>query len=399
VPDRVKPPQQVFLITIDALQYDKLFARHEGKPFLPNLEKLASKSVVFDAAFSAGSATRDAFPSMFTSRWDSQIRRVPGGKSPHGIDKKEVMLAEVLRDKKYKTLAVLPNVYFFPKVWKGITAGFQERVELPNTSRFKGGIHNADEVADRAIEALEKYDPSERLFAWVHFFDAHAPYKLITLPGIGPFTDGPEGRYHSEIQFIDRHVGRVIEAIEARGYSEPLIIVTSDHGTSFDKDKHVRPYGQDLYSDIVRVPLFIWGRAFSPRRDQSLVSTMDLAPTLLNLIGTGRKLTYEGVSLVPQLVGKKPVPRVLHHQLWAQERIVHKKGDPLQWASVRDDRYHFVHSRDHDRTELFDWRKDPYEKTDLLRNPKHAKAEQHLRTTLSRLLSEIYPKKKKKKKD
>lgn len=383
VPHGVPAPSQIFLITIDALQQSSLFATDSGHEVMPALDALAKRSVYFDSAFSGGSVTKNSFPSLFTSRWDSQLHYVPNTKNPAGIDEKELMLAELMREQKFTTIAVLPNVYFFPSTWKGITDGFDELVEMPNTSRRAGGIHNAAKVREAAIEAIDRRDPQARLFTWVHFFDAHTPYTVARDKGIGPFTKDMQGIYDSEVALIDRELGKLLEHIEQR-FTNPLVIVTSDHGTSFDP-RHTARYGEDLYADIVRVPLIISGHGLQARRVSTVVSTMDIAPTIANLLGIERKLPFEGVSLVPELTtGGRKVERVLHHQIWKPEF-----DDPLLWASVNDERYHLVHDREHDRVQLYEWRKDPLERDDLARDPRHAKAHRKLRATLSQLLAEV----------
>jgi arylsulfatase A-like enzyme len=384
VPDSVPAPRQIFLLTIDALQHDRIFAQDSGREVSPTLNALAKRSVYFDAAFSGGSVTRNAFPSLFTSRWDSQLRYTGAEKNPPGIDAHELMLAELLREQHFDTLAVLPNIYFFPSTWKGMTDGFDEIVELPGTSRFKGGIHNAAKVRQAAVDALGKRDPQAALFAWVHFFDAHTPYTVVRERGIGPFTHDIQGDYDSEVQLIDRELGTLLQFIEDHGFSNPLVIITADHGTSFDP-RHTHPYGEDLYPDIVRVPLIVSGRGLAPRRVSTPVSTMDVAPTIANLLRTERKLPFEGVSLVPELTtGSSKVERILHQQLWSLD-----EDEPLRWASVNDARYHLVDDREHERVQLFEWRKDPFWHHDLSRDPQHARAQRHLQAALSQLLAEI----------
>jgi arylsulfatase A-like enzyme len=387
VPKSFHKPRQIFLITIDALQYHRLFAKGTTKPVTPILDALARRSVYFRAAFSQGPSTRNAFPSMFTSRWDCQIAYVPGIKRPHAIKGTEQMLAETLRDAGYHTLAVLPNIYFFPKVWKGLTDGFRSIVELPSTSRKKGGIRNADAVTGAAVKALSSFDPKAELFAWVHYFDAHSPYHKVEKPDIGPWGDDLQSVYNSEVEFIDQQLGKLLSMIEARGFTDPMIIITADHGTSIDDEDGRKP--KDLSTEMLRVPLIVHAPWLKARTVDTLVSTMDIAPTLANLLQLGKGQRYEGMSLVPELAtGKGAVPRhLLHFNLWPERQA---RGEAsLVEASFRSEEYHLVDDVRDGRRSLFSWREDAREVRDLAHTPAHGAQRKVLQATLTSLIEEL----------
>ena len=108
--------------------------------------------------------------------------------------------------------------------------------------------------------------------------------------------------YNASISFMDAQVGRVIDTLDRLGLSENTIIVfTSDHGY------HVGEHGlwqkQSLFEESARVPLLIVapGKSKVGARSESLVSHVDLFPTLAELCGVAKPENLQGQSLTPIL--------------------------------------------------------------------------------------------------
>src|SRR5690606_9283370 len=134
-------------------------------------DRLARASVNFDSAFAHGPSTRLSFPSLFTSRWDSELPRAPGGRQPFPITCRRCQLAEYLDAAGYRAEAHLPDRYFSRAQWGSLTNGF-DRVTMAGA-----GVDNfnATEDSDRALAAFAG-DGGPR-FVWAHYFDIHGPYR------------------------------------------------------------------------------------------------------------------------------------------------------------------------------------------------------------------------------
>ncbi|MDH5673261.1 MAG: sulfatase-like hydrolase/transferase [Myxococcales bacterium] len=379
-----RPP--IVLVTVDALAADRLAALGGRRGNTPNLDRFVAQSSFFAACYAQGSSTRLSFPSIFTSRWDSQIERVLEGKHPYPIAKSERMLAEILRAAGYETSAVLPDGYFSRRRWPSITAGFDRVDESPMAKGPRAeGPHNSARVTDAALAILQRKSAKPK-FLWVHYYDAHSPHEQ---PRQGPrYGSGRENLYDAEVALVDAELGRLfagIDAIYGAGDgAQALVVLTADHGIAFDAPRHVKyNYGYDLHSVVLHVPLAIRGPYIRRQRVDRVVSTMDVTPTLANLLRLGRRERFEGASLVPELLeGRASRPERILHQFYITERRW-KGNDPLEIISLRSDRFHLIHDRRIDAYELYDFRTDPLERNNLSDSAEHAATRSALEQQLS----------------
>ena len=220
-------------------------------------------------------------------------------------------------------------------------------------------------MTDAALRILSE-GGDRPLYLWMHYYDAHPPY------GHPPDVSGRERAddtvyYDEELAYIDKQFGRLIDAVDHR--SDPTYLVfTSDHATSFYPVEGVRRwnYGYDIYTSTLHVPLIVHGPGIPAGRADHVVSTMDAAPTLVNLLGMQHPEKFEGTSLVPELLaGATDANRLVFHEYYLPENEFRGHGDPLEFVSVRTDRYDLILNRQHGTYELYDWRADYWEEHDL----------------------------------
>ena len=123
------------------------------------------------------------------------------------------------------------------------------------TKGCSASTHSGSQVADRALAWLEKAAENREhpFFAWVHFYDAHAPY---TPPE--PYRTRYQAEpYDGEIAYTDSVVGKLLGELRARNlFDASLIAVMADHGEAFGEhgEKH---HGIFLYDETIRVPLAV----------------------------------------------------------------------------------------------------------------------------------------------
>ena len=116
--------------------------------------------------------------------------------------------------------------------------------------------------------------------------------------------------YYAKITTVDEMLGKVLDALEERGWMEnSLLIFCSDHGELLGD--HGLPYKWLMYDPIVHVPMVIRhpGSVDNPTEVTDLVSLMDLGPTILSTAGIDVPTYFEGRSLVPYLEGEAVSPR------------------------------------------------------------------------------------------
>ena len=374
----------IVLVTIDALAAPRLTALGSRVPFMPNLDALAENSKVFSHCFSQGPSTRLSMPSMFTSRYDSQLVLDFGPRYPYPLATSEKQIQDWLDEAGYETQAVIPSSYFDQKHWATMTRGFQ-RVDA---SAIPSGHVNAPQVTDAALRALSA-EHTKPFFLWVHYYDAHAPYAPI--PGV-KYTERTEQTYYeAQIAHIDHELGRLFAAVEAR--PEPsYLFVTADHATVFHPNPAIRRahYGFDLYTATLHVPLIVHGPGISPGRVDSLASTIDIVPTITDLLQLPENGTMQGWSLWPELLGgQSDDSRLVFHEFYLPE-LDFRGQDPLQMVSVRDGSYNLILDRVRGRYELFDWRSDYFETNDLFEDRARAPEVMHLRSVLSTFVQQFH---------
>jgi len=219
---------------------------------------------------------------------------------------------------------------------------------LKNTAYWKSEEdHFVAQVVKEAIKWLEEQvarGRKDRLFLWLDSFDPHEPwdppqeyYELYApdysgLPIIQPSIGGKDGgfikhftlpeiqhiraQYAGEITLVDKWIGIFFEKVKELGlWENSLIILISDHGEPLGEHgiiRKVRPWPYEELSRIVFIIKPPEELGAKPKRVKTFVQTVDLAPTIVDLLklpGERSRWTvkpsYEGKSLLPVLLGEK----------------------------------------------------------------------------------------------
>ena len=208
--------------------------------------------------------------------------------------------------------------------------------------------------------------------------------------------------YNASISFMDAQVGRVVDALDRLGLAENTIIVfTSDHGY------HVGEHGlwqkQSLFEESARVPLLIVapGKAKKNVRSESLVSHVDLFPTLADLCGVAKPTNLQGQSLVPILSDPSTEGRG-----WALTQVVRggrinrggasaaigDDGGRFFGYSLRTARWRYTEWGEGEAgKELYDHNADPKELTNLANKPEHQQVVAELSAKLKEAVKTTMP--------
>lgn len=295
----------VLLILVDTLRADRLGGYGYGKPTSPALDRFLDSAVVFEDAQSAAPWTLPSVASLLTSLLSST----------HGcwqynspLHSSYTTLPEILTQHGYHTEGVVSHVFLHPKY--GIGQGFAEYdVELvTKTTKASHEQITSPELTRRALAFLDRRaaDPEEQpWFFMLHYFDPHDTYK--SHDGItAQFGDDDEALYDGEIAFTDQHIAQVLDRLDELGMDDDTIVAfVADHGEEFNEHGRER-HGKSLFTEVVHVPFALRVPGVEPRRVAQLVSTVDFAPTLLELLDLPRPdLPMAGRSLVPALRGEE----------------------------------------------------------------------------------------------
>jgi Flp pilus assembly protein TadD len=204
----------------------------------------------------------------------------------------------------------------------------------------------AGAVADAALNWLRETG-NRPFFAWVHFYDPHAPYAPPQ-----PYAQ----TYDGEIAYVDSQVRRLLAAIDR---SRTIVAVIGDHGEGLGEHGEAT-HGLLLYESTLRVPLIIAAPSLLPRVVREPISTADLAPTLAALAGAPMNVVrLDGRDLSRDLLGKRePAPR----DIYAETQYPLTFG----WSDLTSFRRDGKKLISGERDELFDLDRDPHETKNTL---------------------------------
>jgi arylsulfatase A-like enzyme len=296
---------------------------------------------------------------MLSSRYPSTLYRA--GWFFTGYSKANLFFPELLQEKGIRTLGVHAHLYFGRG--KGLEQGFDEWhivpgvIFDPNTDK---GITSPKTTA-RAIELLgEPENTGKPFFAWLHYMDPHDEYNKH--PESPDFGSKSRDRYDSEVFFADLHFGKLLDwARQQPWWSKTAVVVSGDHGEAFG-DHGMYKHAFELWDVLVRVPLLFRLPGVGARRIDVPRSQLDLAPTIVELMGVPASDSFLGRSLVRELHGvEAPEPR----EPLVMELAEDSHNPPRR--AILGGGYKLIVYGDAWKTMLFDLNADPGEQRDLAR--------------------------------
>jgi arylsulfatase A-like enzyme len=380
----------LLLITMDTTRADALGAYGQRWDTSPHIDRLAETGVLFEYATTSSPETLPSHATIFTGTWPY----VHGVRANAGyvLSDRNVTLAEVLRGRGYRTGAEVAAPVLRRETQ--VTQGFEHYrgaeslgVELKRVRFTQGVVHEQTkpmrtgaDITNRGIEFLRRHR-DEKFFLWVHYFDPHDPYSAP--PGFNQKI--PASRYHAEVASADFQIGRLIEALEQLGLRETtLVVLTADHGEGLGE--HGEPsHSYFVYDSTMHVPLILWGlsRLAAGVRVSSPVRSVDIAPTVLDLLGLRPLAGVQGVSLAPLLSGG--ATDLLLTGYGEATRFLATFGlPPLRF--VREGRWKYIHKVN---SELYDMIADPKEQRNLVAS--RPEVAERLRARLEEMLREAPP--------
>ncbi|MDJ0850138.1 MAG: sulfatase [Myxococcota bacterium] len=313
-------PRMLLLITVDTLRADELGAYGSPHGLTPHLDRLATESVVFRAAYAAAPLTLPSVASLMTGRYPEALG-IPHNEA--AVPTSAVTLAEALAAAGWRTSAVIGN--FVLRSSSGLSRGFAHFDD--DFSQNEAGPRRMPErgaaaTTDAALAQLDHLGAAADSpgFLWVHYQDPHGPYhppavwRERAVAAQGPGTEDPElplgedhwghgsipvyqqreGRrdasfyragYRGEVAYMDAEVGRLLAGLTERDLDAAAVVVfAADHGESLGESDVWFAHGTHLDDAQVRVPLMfrVPGRRAGERED--LASLVDVRPTLLALL-------------------------------------------------------------------------------------------------------------------
>ena len=382
----------VLFVSVDTLRTDRIGC-YGGTGRTGAMDRLAGSGILFERAATNIPRTTPAFATILTGRYP-QHHGVRFLRQP--LDPGEPVLPAVLQAAGFRTAAFVAGGPLEPAT--GLDRGF-------GTYRcyvdLKAGL-----VALRAIPWMVQ-NLTSRTFLWVHFFDPHFgyqppwPWSAGTAPGqftlyadirdrkvsFGqlhfnpPLTETEHAwlrhLYTGEVSYTDAGISGLLAVVRVRDWivgGHTLVILTADHGESLGEHGCWYEHGEYLYEPDVRIPLIVrWpGRLPAGVRSLAPAETIDIAPTVLDLLGLPPLPDADGRSLAGVLRGGEFTPRPIFvesgESFFPENRRRTLGGVEGKWRAVRLGDWKLVRLPRPDGSpalELYDVRTDPGESRDL----------------------------------
>jgi len=407
----------VVLIVLDTVRAGSLGAYGYRRATSSEIERLAREGVLFADATSPSTWSLPSHASLFTGRY-------PSSHGAHGesvaLDDRYPTLAQVLAARGYETFCFTSNAWISDGL--GLTRGFgwQDATwreggagrnfsfiyRLLDRMGVLGGDKGGAKVAEHFAQWRAARDRDARpSFVFLNFIEAHFPYHQLPSEYLHAFTDEPGSElrdvsmalmgqqfggpgtdsplvdsmardmYDGGVFYSDVLLGRIVEAIRARGaLDDTILVVMADHGEILGEKGGFYGHGPSLYQQVISVPLVIRYPPAVPAgvTVETPVSTLGVFATILDLAGIEAPPTLQVGSLLPLVRGSAASPGpVLSERMKATALAGEEMdlGDPQMRGDVR---YRALRSGDWKLVEtsegehfLYDLAGDPGERHDL----------------------------------
>ncbi len=404
----------ILWIVMDTARADALSCYGYSRKTTPRIDALAAEGVLYERAIAPAPWTLPSHAAMFTGLL---ARACDTSAERQFLDDRFTTVAEVLAQHGYRTFGYSNNRYVAAK--HNLAQGFEEfrafaygRTWRRNllANQFHERLRLADYGARETNQVVRRWIRQCRaagkpFFVFINYMEVHNDYGVTPeyrrwLPegvtaeqalrvnqNIWAYSAGGvkmsqddwrilRALYDGDATYLDARIGELAGFLRAQGIlDDTLLIITSDHGEHFG-EHGLGGHDFSLYDELVRVPLVIrYPAAFTPgRREASLVSLIDLFPTILEVAGIdwdgkgqlqGRSLLADAPPDGRGAVSENAMPlHVLHHVL-----DQHAPCDAARFLrrlkSIHAGDFKYIWASD-GKDELYNVRGDPKERNDLI---------------------------------
>ncbi len=371
----------VVFISVDTLRPDHLGCYGYARNTSPTIDEIASKGSLFTNVIAQRGQTWPSLTSIMTSLYP-----VSHGVRENGMMLAEgkISLAEILRDNGYSCASFLANSYYAK--WRG----------------FEHQEHGRDnEITTMAIKWL-KNNSKKKIFLWIHYiaphdpYDPPEPYKTLFDPDYKGNINGSREQlykitlnkiglrkndlnhiislYDGEIASIDNEIKKLINVLrQLKLEDKTLIVFTADHGEDLYQHNFYFQHGASIHDSTLKIPLLFKmpGIISSGKKIDKTVESIDIAPTILNLLEISPQSNFEGTSLYPLIEGKDIKLNDAYSE-W-QNKIVSVRTDNFKYI-YNPTGYHPKPLKEleyfYEKEELYNIKEDPNESLNIAKvNP------------------------------
>lgn len=289
-----------------------------GRSTTPNIDRIAAQSLVMDRAYTTATHSNYAQMAVISSLFPRRGKTLD---MYHRMDYPRFLLHDVMHELGYATATISSQ----DETWQGMKR-FQD-TETPTFYRHSPD-HRGEHINIVTEEIVPDHETMRYAVEWmsahrgqpfslyVNFQSAHFPYRIPEGAERPFLPDDPKGtfnfvrweeedrqailnRYDNALHYVDQQVGALERALSGMGILDhTILVVAADHGELFFEHDMVT-HGRTLFDSEARVPLLIrYPPVLAPGRVKTPVSTLDVLPTILDLLGVAAHPAFQGESIV-----------------------------------------------------------------------------------------------------
>ena len=403
--DQIQGRPNIVLVILDQMT-ERMISAHRSSPVqTPGLDRLASMGTSFTQAYCADPSCSPARASLLTGRPSSE----------HGVLLNRGYLVPGTMDIGTWMREKAGYQSWYTGKWHILGLKPHKAFEIVNRGTIFGGASDLSVL--RSFEGrLSNHDGKDPFFAVVSLLNPHDIAEWVSLEwggaeasssdlGISDLPPLPANFqtthreaslhqqirrrarlrsrwgeekwrlylwwYHRMIEMVDGVISRLLDILENSRYGDDtLLMLTSDHGEL--AAEHGLIMKQSLYEASAKVPLMAaWPGVLPAGRvdRRSLVSHLDVVPTVCDLAG---------VETPPRMAGRSLLPLLRDPE--TEWRTSLQVQSAVEGRMIRTSRYKYIHYRDDEKEQLFDLQADPWELVELSQDPEHADALENHRT-------------------
>lgn len=350
----------LLFFTLDTTRADHIGCYGYSLVETPVIDNLARNGILFKNAISQAPLTLPSHSSIFTGTYPFYHGvRDNGG---FYLEPEHTTLAELLNKRGWATSAFI-GAFVLDSRW-GLDQGFDYYYDNFDFTKYKKiGLDTVQREGGEVINAffdwLEKND-QQRFFSWIHLYDPHTPYEPPE-PYKTKYSGTPWGLYDAEIAYVDFLIGEVLEKLNRKNLQKnTIIVIVGDHGESLG-EHHENTHGFFIYDAAVSVPLIIQipSSQLKGKLIEFQVETVDIMPTILQILGLPVPDETQGKSFISLLTGEEESTERLAYSETYYPRY-HYGWSELK--SLRSLQYKYIRAP---RPELYDLTLDPGEQRNI----------------------------------
>jgi len=309
----------VLVIFIDAMRADRIGMSYRGKELTPNLTEFGANAKHFTSAYSPYPSTTGTATSLGSGRYEFTDGTA---------------LGSILKANQIPFEGIVAHPY----VSNPLGDHFQTiELGIPNYNHWFD--LTSELITDKVLARLPALDG--RFVFLAHYYDAHENYVPNDFVDFGRSMTS---RYNAEVALVDHEIGRLL-----RGLPEDIaVLMFSDHGDELGEHGFFH-HQVRVYDGTARVVMMLGYPGVSGRRYDELVSTVDLAPTILTLLGLGYPDDMDGMVLGSAPADRRVMVRgierfaivgrdykVIWNDASATMEVYDRRLDPLESKNLAD---------------------------------------------------------------